>query len=201
MPALAARRSLSLLQERVDPREQLLVAALDAAEPLDDIPMLNVITSETSARASRGISTPSFTMRLLERFGEHRAPLGVHAREAFAQVGVVPSERLQLEPDLRTRSPRSSDSALLSATSRGRKRRRVHLALPRDHPRGEPLEGPYEEVLDGAEVVADEAVVDPSLLGQTPSGDARSAGVDEHALGCVEESLLRSRARRRLGHR
>ena len=52
----------------------------------------------------------------------------------------------------------------------------------------------------GAEVVVDEAVVDPRLLGQAPSGDARSAGVDEHALGRVEESLLGGRARRRLGH-
>ena len=40
-------------------------------------------------------------------------------------------------------------------------------------------------------------MVDTRLLGQAPSGDARIAGVDEHALGRVEEGLLRGRARSR----
>ena len=42
----------------------------------------------------------------------------------------------------------------------------VHLALPRDQPLGEPFEHPHEQVLDRAEVVVDEAVVDARLLGQ-----------------------------------
>jgi len=43
----------------------------------------------------------------------------------------------------------------------------------------------------------DETVVDAGLLGQSPRGDARVAGVEENALGRVEESLLRGRARSR----
>ena len=74
---------------------------------------------------------------------------------------------------------------------------RVHLALPRDQPLGEPFERPHEQVLDRAEVVVDEAVVDAGLLGQPPRRDARVAGVDEHALGRVEERLLGGRARSR----
>ena len=40
-------------------------------------------------------------------------------------------------------------------------------------------------------------MVDPRLLGQAPRRDARVAGVDEHALGRIEESLLGGRARSR----
>ena len=138
---------------------------LDAAQPLHDDPLLNVITSETSA--SSGISMPELTMRLLEGLGEHRAPLGVHARELLAQFRLIPGERLQLEPDLLVgdvladqvthRRPPLLDEGHVGG---------VHLALALDQPLGEPLERPHEQVLDRAEVVVDEAVVDAGLLGE-----------------------------------
>ena len=118
--------------------------------------------------------------------------------DALAQLGLVPGERLELEPDLLVRDVLAHEVAhrrppLLEEGHVGG----VHLALPRDQPLGEPFERPHEQVLDRAEVVVDEAVVDARLLGQAPRGDARVAGVDEHALGRVEESLLGGRARSR----
>ena len=153
------------------------------------IPMLNVITSETSA--SSGISIPSSRARLCERLGQHGAPLGVHAREALAQLGVVPGQRLQLEPDLLVGDVLAHQVAhrrppLLDERHVGR----VQLALARDQPLGEALERPHQQVLDRAEVVVDEAVVDARLLGEPARRDARVADVDEQPLGGVEQRLL-----------
>ena len=70
----------------------------------------------------------------------------------------------------------------------------VHRALARDQPLGEPLEHAHEQVLDRAEVVVDEAVVDARLLGQPPRRDPGVADLDEQPLGRVEERLLGGRA-------
>ena len=164
------------------------------------IPMLNVITSETSA--SSGISIPSSRCGCCERLGQHRAPLGVHAREALAQVRIVPGERLQLEPDLLVGDVLADEVAhrrppLLDERHVGR----VQLALARDQPLGEPLERAHEQVLVRAEVVVDEAVVDAGLLGEPARRDAGVADVDEQPLGRVEERLLGRGAGRRLVRR
>ena len=62
------------------------------------IPMLKVITSETSA--SRGMSIFNSRCASAKASVSTSAPLGVHAGKPLAEVGVVPRERLQLEPDL-----------------------------------------------------------------------------------------------------
>ena len=107
MPAPAARRSLSAPPgTRRSTSSSSLVPGLDAAEPLDDDPQVER-HHERDERLERHLDA-ELAMRLLECLGEHRAPLGVHAREALAQVGLVPRERLQLEPDLLVGdSPRS----------------------------------------------------------------------------------------------
>ena len=130
---------------------------------------------------------------------EYGAPLGVHAREMFAKLGVVPRERLQLEPDLLVGDVLADKVAhrrppLLDERHVGR----VQLPLAGDQPLGESLEGADEQVLVRAEVVVDKAVVDSRFLGQPPRGDAGVADLDEQPLGGVEESLLRRRAGRRL---
>ena len=176
--------------------EQLGVPGLDVPEPLDDDPDVER-HDERDERVERHLDA-ELAMRLLEGLGEHRAPLPVHAREALAQVRLVPRERLELEPDLLVGDVFAHEVAhrrppLLEEGHVGG----VHVALPRDQALGEPFERPHEQVLDGAEVVVDEAVVDARLFGQAPRRDAWIAGVEEHALGRVEESLLGGRARSR----
>ena len=47
----------------------------------------------------------------------------------------------------------------------------IHRALPLDQPIGEPLEHADEQVLDRAEVVVHQAVVEPGLLGEPSRRD------------------------------
>ena len=135
------------------------MAGVDAAEALDDDPDVER-HHERDERLERHLD-PELAVRLGERLGEHGAPLGVHAREALAQPGVVPGERLQLEPDLLVGDVLAHQVAhrrapLLDERLVGR----VELALPGDQALREALERPHEQVLVRAEVVVDEAVVD-----------------------------------------
>ena len=153
------------------------------------ISMLNVITSETSA--SSGISIPSSRCALGEGLGEDGAPLAVDLGEMLAQADVVPGERLQFEPDLLVgrvlahqiahRRPPLLDEGLLG---------RVHLPLPLDQPFGEALEHAHQQLLHRAEVVMDEAVVRPSLLGDAPRRDPGRPDLDQQPLRGVEKRLL-----------
>ena len=152
------------------------------------IPLLNVYTSETSA--SSGISSPSSSRTGAKASSEHRAPLGVHPCEPLLELGTVPGERLQLEPDLLVR-------AILVEVGHRRpplleewRVRRVHLPLSLDQLLGEALEHAHEQLLHRSEVVVDEAVVHPGLLGDPPRRDPGCADLDEQPLGGVEERLL-----------
>ena len=112
-------------------------------------------------------------------------------REPLAQLGAVPGERLQLEPDLLVRGVLAHEVAhrrppLLDEGLVGR----VELALARDQALGEPLEHAHEQLLDRAEVVVDETVVRAGLLGDPPRRDSGRADLDEQPLGGVEERLL-----------
>ena len=62
------------------------------------IPSLNVYTSVTSA--SSGHLEPELVADGREGLGQDGAPLRVHPREPLAELGPVPGQRLQLEPDL-----------------------------------------------------------------------------------------------------
>ena len=68
--------------------------------------------------------------------------------------------------------------------------RRVQPPLPLDQPLGEALEHAHEQLLHRPEVVVDEAVVRPGLLGNSPRRDACRADLDEQPLGGVEQRLL-----------
>ena len=145
------------------------------------------MTSKTSA--SSGSSTPQLAMRLFERLREDGAPLGIHEREPSSQVGVVPGERLELEPDLLVGEVLAHEvahrrSPLLHERHVGG----IQLPLAGDQPLGEPLERAHEQVLVRAEVVVDEPVVDTRFVGQPSRGDAGVADVDEQPLGGVEGS-------------
>ena len=127
-----------------------------------------------------------------ERLGEHGPPLGAHPRHALADVGPVPAQRLQLEPDLRV----AGGQVLLQVAHRRPPLldeghvARVHRPLARDQPLGEPLEHAHEQVLHRAEVVVHEPVVRARLLGQAPGADPGVADLDEQALRGVQERLL-----------
>jgi hypothetical protein len=70
--------------------------------------------------------------------------------------------------------------------------------LPLDQPLGEAFERSDEEVLDRAEVVVDEAVIEARLFGKPSRRDAGVADVDEQPLGRVEERVLGGRTGRGL---
>ena len=201
-PASARLRGLQLdrharfSSQFVDPLEQLPVAGLDSRKPLEHDSLVEG-DDQRDERFERHLDPVVLAWRG-EGLCQNRPPLGVHPVDALLQLGPVPGERLELVPDLLVGSVFAHHVAhrrppLLEEGHVGG----VHLALPRDLPLGEAFEHPHEQVLDRAEVVVDEAVVDARLLGQTPRRDARVAGVDEHALGRVEESLLGGRARGR----
>jgi hypothetical protein len=64
------------------------------------------------------------------------------------------------------------------------------VPLPLDQPLGETLEHAHQQLLHRSEVVMDEAVVGPGLVGHPTRGDLCCADVDEQPLGGVEEGLL-----------
>ena len=169
------------------------MSGLDPAEALDDDPDVER-HHERDERLERHVD-PELAVRLLERLGQHGAPFGIDAREALAQLRLVPGERLQLEPDLLVGDVLAHQVAhrrppLLDERHVGR----VQLALPRDQAFGEALERPDEQVLVRAEVVVDEPVVDAGLLREPSRRDARVADVDQQALGRVEQGLFGRRA-------
>ena len=65
----------------------------------------------------------------------------------------------------------------------------VHRLLALQYAVREPLQGLNQQLVDRAEVIVDEAVVLPSLLGQPSRRDPRGALLDQQALGGVEEGL------------
>jgi hypothetical protein len=169
------------------------VTLVDTRQPLD-LDALVERHHEADPRLERDPRTvePVPLDGRLERLEQHLPPLGVDARHALADVGPVPPQRLQLEPDLRI----AGREVLVEEAHRGapalRERRvgRVHRALPRDQSFGEALEHPHEQVLHRAEVVVDEPVVGARLLGEPARRDPGVADVDQQALGGVEERLF-----------
>jgi hypothetical protein len=169
------------------------VTRFDVAEPLDhdsDVERHH----ERDERLEWHLD-PELTMWLFESLCEHGAPLGIHDCEPPAELGVVPRERLQLEPDLFVRGVLAQQVAdrcppLVDERGFGR----VELPLTRDEPLGEALERPEQQVLVRAEVVVDEAVIDPGLLGEAPRRDAGVADLDKQPLGSVEQRVLCGRA-------
>ena len=163
------------------------------------IPMLKVITSDTSA--SSGMLDAELAMRLGECVAQDAPPLGVHAREAFPQPVVVPRQRGQLHPDLLV-----ADVLADEVAHRGpplldeRDILGVQRALPLDHPPGEALQRAHEQVLVRREVVVDEPVVHAGLLGEAARRDAGVPDVDEQLLGGVKQGLLGRGAGARDGH-
>ena len=137
--------------------------------------------------------------RLVERFSDHLIPRPIDVDDALAYLGIVPAHRLQLVPYFRV----AARFVFVEVTHRGaplldeRPGRRVHLALPDDEPVGVALEHLQQQFLHRAEVVVDQAVVEPCLFGELARRDGGVADADEQALGRVEEGLLCIFARRR----
>src|SRR5262249_61589716 len=88
--------SPSLLQEAVDPLEQLRVAGRDAREPLDHD--AEVERDDKCHERFERHADSEFLAGLRERLSEHGAPLCIDKREALAHLGAVPREGLKLEP-------------------------------------------------------------------------------------------------------
>ena len=70
--------------------------------------------------------------------------------------------------------------------------------MPLDQPLGEALQRAGEQVLDRAEVVVDEAVIQARLVSEASRRDAGVADLDQKALGRVEKGVLGGRACRGL---
>ena len=62
--------------------------------------------------------------------------------------------------------------------------------LTLDETVGEAVEHPHDQLLDGAEVVVDEPVVEPGRLGDAPRREPGRADLAEQPLGGVEQRLL-----------
>ena len=107
------------------------------------------------------------------------------------QLWTIPGERLQLEPDLLIRKVLVEIGHRRPPLHEERHVRRIHLALPLDEPFGKPFEHAHRQLLHGAEVVVDEAVIRPGLLGDLAGCDPARADLDEQPLSGVEERLLR----------
>ena len=143
------------------------------------IPSLKVITRLTSAASGNCSRSSPYSSIIPSKASVSTAR---HSRLTSAtrsrDVGPVPAERLQLEPDLRIaggevglevahRRPPLLDAGEVGAP--------VHRALAGDQALGEPFEHAHEQVLHRAEVVVDEAMVGAGLLGQAARADARIA--------------------------
>jgi hypothetical protein len=169
------------------------VAGCDAGQSLHDDPEVER-DHQGDESVERHVDSELFTW-CCERFRQHGSPLCVDRLQSITQVGTVPRERLELEPDLlvtdvlldeeaHRRSPLLDERHVCG----------IHLALTCDEPLGEPLERANEDVLDRAEVVVDEAVVDARLLGEATGCDPGVTELNEKPLGRIEKSLLGGRA-------
>ena len=114
----------------------------------------------------------------------------MHPREPLLELGPVPGECLQLEPDLLVRQILIEVGHRRPPLLEKRGVGRVQLALPLDQPLGEALEHAHEELLHRAEVVVDEAVVRAGFIGHPPRRDTRRVDLAEQPFGGVEERLL-----------
>ena len=174
------------------------MACLDAAHALQDDSLV-----ERHHQGDDGVDRESAAVDAvgphgaLEGVGQHGPPLGVDPGHPLAEVGVVPRHGLQLEPDLGIaggdvllEEPHGR-APLLEEGDVGR----VHRPLPLDQLVGEPLQHAQEQVLHGAEVVVDEAVVDARLLGHQPGGDGGVPDAHQQTLGRIEQRLLRLHTR------
>ena len=164
------------------------MARLDPRERSSMIPSLNVYTSETSAssgssspsssrtgaKASRSTARHSACTRASRSCSSGRFQASACSSNQIFWYGAILLEVGHRRPPLLEK----------------RRVRRVQLPLPLDQPLGEALEHAHEQLLHRAEVVVDEAVVRPGLLGHPPRRDPGCADVDEQPLGRVEERLL-----------
>ena len=165
------------------------MAVLDPGEPFEHDPFVEGV-DEGDERPEWDVDAESLAHGR-ERLRQHRLPLGVHPCKPLLQLWTIPGERLQLEPDLLIRKVLVEIGHRRPPLHEERHVRRIHLALPLDEPFGKPFEHAHEQLLHGAEVVVDEAVIRPGLLGDLAGCDPARADLDEQPLSGVEERLLR----------
>ena len=133
-PRLLARGSGQLDSHRSIQSRSSRVPRVDAAQALDDDAEVEG-HHERDERLERQLD-PQLAMRRFERLGQHDSPLRVHAREALAEIVVVPGERLQLEPHLLVRDVLADQVAhrrppLLHERQVGRRRARRWRSISR----------------------------------------------------------------------
>jgi hypothetical protein len=102
------------------------------------------------------------------------------------QLGAVPGERLELEPDLLVGSVIAQVAHGRAPFLDERDVCRVHRALALSQPVGEPLQYVHEDVLHRAEVVVDEPVVEPRLAGEAARRDPGVTLLHQKPLGGIE---------------
>src|SRR5215831_2795902 len=160
------------LDPSVDPSEERLVPLPDPGKALEHVAERERLHHRGHCLHRQLLLHAVVAHRPAEGLPQHRAPLGVHRRDARRELGPVPGQRLKLEPDLRVAGgqilflePPGGPPLLQEGHVR-----RVHRPLPRDQPLGEAVENPEHDLLERAEVVVDQALVGPRLRGERPGG-------------------------------
>ena len=161
---------------------------LDSGQPVEHDPLVERV-DERNQRLERHVEC-ELVADGRKGFAQDGTPLRVHVHEPLAELGPVPGQGLQLEPDLLVRTILVEIGHRRPPLLDKRHVRRVHLPLPLDQPLGEALEHPDEQLLHRPEVVVDEAVIRAGLVGHAPRRDPGRAHLDQEPLGGIEERLL-----------
>ena len=114
-------------------------------QPVEHDPLVERV-DERDQRLERDVE-PELGADGRKGLAQDGTPLRVYPHEPLAELGPVPGQGLQLEPDLLVRTILVEVGHRRPPLLDERHVRRVHLPLPLDQPLGEALEHAYEQLL------------------------------------------------------